>query len=541
MKRYFKNIVYLFCTASLFFTACQDDIDPLVDGLGQTERVFSPIDVEVRVFSSVNARVYWDDVKDAERYNVAFFIDSLGQDLANIDFDSPNFVQADYNIASTTSANPYIAYSLPQDTALTVYVQAISLIEGTADSKWTPYYFETGSENIITNIETTNAVIRVTWEAGTAVTSLLLTNQATKEEATYELTADEISAGEATLGAEAGTEYIVAIYNGQAVRGEVTATTKPDGTILEAGSDLVAAVAAAADGDVLLLSGGVYAYAEETNIILNKSITIVNADDASRPELQGMLFTIDGAVNVAFQGLDIDGLNGGASHTIVIGGTANVNSVSVEDCSFANYQKGIFYGNYAVAIDSVIFNNNVFANFACNGADFIDIRKSYTPVLSITHNTFNNIGYDSKRQIVRYDGNIGGSRNDFDTGSNMTELIFSNNSCYYAPGNELLYTTFSGAIITANNNLFVTPEDDRGRWGGRGTLGDEIPFDYADNYYFGTVGMYDATSGISADMYDEKATVLEENPYKKPARADFTVNTELSGNKIGASRWWTNN
>ncbi len=545
MKIYFKNIAYLFAASSMLFTAC-GDIDPLVDGLENTARVFSPTDVEVRVFNSVNARIYWDDVKNAERYNVAFFLDSLGQDLAGLDFDSESFVRADYNIGSTSSIDPYIAYGLPQDQGLTVYVQAISLIEGTANSKWTPYYFETSSENIISDIETTSSLIRVSWEAGAAVTSIVLKNETTAEETTYELTTSEISAGKASIAAAAGTAYLVSIYNGNSVRGEAVATTKPDGTLLAAGADIAAAVAAAADGDVILLSGGVYTYDVETNIKIDKSITIVNADDASRPKLTGILFTLNATdINVTLQGLDLDGLGGGESHTIIVGDVAKMGDVSVEDCSFANYQKGVFYGAYSVEIASVTFHNNVFTNFACNGADFIDIRKSYTPILTITHNTINTVGYASKRQIVRYDGNIGGSRNTFDgTGAadgSLTEINLSNNTLYYAPGNELLYLTFSGATVSAMANLFVTPEDDRGRWGGRGTVNDEIPLECAKNYYFGTKGMYDSTSGILSDFYDTKGVVLNENPYKRPARGDFSVNADLSGKKIGASRWWVNN
>ncbi|MFV0365820.1 MAG: DUF4957 domain-containing protein [Mangrovibacterium sp.] len=541
MKRYLKNIALLCCAASLSFTACEDDIDPIVEGLGNTARVFSPSDVEVRVFNNVNARVYWDDVKNAERFNVAFFIDSLGQDLANLDFESDAFVKIEYNVGSTTSADPYVAYSLPQDTALTVYVQAVSLLEGTANSKWTPVYFETKAENIISSIETTNSVIRVTWEAGAAATVVKML--ADDVETEHLLTADEIAAGAVELEAAPGTTYTISIWNGDAVRGETTATTKPDGTVVSEGADLATAIAEAADGAVLLLEGGVYAFEAETNIKIEKSITIVNADDATRPTIKNVLFTISATdIDVTLQGLNIDGLNGGDSHVITVGDVATLGNIHVEDCEISNYAKGIIYANYAVEIATITFYNNVFENIACNGADCIDIRKSYTPALTVTHNTFNNIGYDSKRQVIRFDGNIGGNRNSFDgTGANdgkQVEIIFSNNTCYYAPGNELLYTTFSGASVTANANLFVTPEDDRGRWCGRGTLADEIPFACADNHYFGTAGMYDKESGISADTYDTAGVVLEANPYKRPDRGDFSVSADLSGDEIGSSRWW---
>ncbi len=520
MKRYFKNIAYLFAAASLLFTACED-IDPLVEGLEKTTRVFSPSDVEVRVFNSVNARIYWDDVKNAERYNVAFFVDSIGQDLTNPDFDSSTFIQADYNIGSTTSSEPYIAYNLPQDTALTVYVQAISLIEGTANSKWTPFYFETKAENIISGVETTNSVIRLSWEAGTAATTIVLTNTNTKEEVSHELTSTEITTGKATVNAVAGTEYQISIYNRQTVRGTTLATTKPEGTTIEAGADLEAAITAANDGDVLLLKGGVYGYGEERNIKLDKSITIINADDASRPTLQAILFTLNATdINVTLQGLDVDGLNGGDSHTIVVGDVATLGDVRVEDCSFANYQKGLFYGNYAVEVASVTFHNNILSNFACNGADFIDIRKSWVKKLVVTHNTFNTVA-SAIRDLIRYD-NIGKD----------VEVVFNNNTVYNSSGKRILYIRNTGTI-TAHSNLITNPTgEDNGLYYSNQSSTPKP--DFANNYYYEAAG----TTDSSQIVYDESGTTLSENPCKRADRGDFSVNSNLSGDKIGASRWW---
>lgn len=281
MKRYFKNIAYLLATTSLLFASCED-IDPLVEGLGNTARMFSPTDVEVRVVNNVNARVYWTDVKGAQSYNVAFFTDSLAQNLTAIDLESENFVKIAYDVAPTTSVTPYIAYSLPQAVGLTAYVQAVSSIEGTADSKWTPVYFKTSEENIFTESVAKGQEVTLTWPADSEATSIKATNVKTNEVvATHSLTTDELSAGSATItGLEFETEYEFSILNGKVVRGTVNVTTLPNGIPAGVDDNLAEIIAAANAGETILLADGLNT-ATSGKVLVDKQITIRAAAGAS--------------------------------------------------------------------------------------------------------------------------------------------------------------------------------------------------------------------------------------------------------------------
>lgn len=395
------------------------------------------------------------------------------------------------------------------------------------------------ADNIFSTPEVTGQSVTLNWIAGAIATRVEYVDADDNFGGGFNLSEAEITNGSATItGLTFETEYTVTIYNGDVVRGETTFTTLPDGVVVAVEDDLEAVIAAVEDGETILLNGGVFT--TQGVITINKNLTIKGRYSDDRPILNVQFVVSDGvSAGFTIQGIDFVGEytdEEGAQqldHGLQIkpSDAATIGDIVVEDCTFTGQKKSLvsalsssFYAN------SLTINNCVVTDLFSNGGDFIDIRRSYIPTLTISNNTFDNCAYAEgvkARDFIRYDGYSKG--NTYDDGTNAVDITFANNTLYKCSifddsyAGRIFYTRWENNLaITCSKNIFA-----------------EMPV--VDFKYPGVVT-------FSNNYYSNSAVLLSDDPsgttldpvFSDAENGDFTVNDAndvLKTNGIGDPRW----
>lgn len=204
----------------LGFTACVDDNDWGTDS--SYSRLFRPDEITLTI-SATYIEMEFDILKDAEYYIAEINTDSL-------------YLDEVYSTSrvDTITSSPYTMTGLSGETTYYLRVRAEAPSTGQV-SNWTYYTdddeyvsFTTDGEQILNDVENADrddSSIRLSWEAGLDVTTIVVTCGGSTVQ-TITLTSSEIAAGECTVtGLEASTSYTFTIYNGTSKRGTITAST----------------------------------------------------------------------------------------------------------------------------------------------------------------------------------------------------------------------------------------------------------------------------------------------------------------------------
>src|SRR5450759_972615 len=203
MKKIFSNTgLILGLLILLPFNSCKKTIDPVVSDLTFT-RAFTPVDFSAQISNITTVTLSWVAVKNVDHYVVEIY--------QGTDFTTENLVTTSNVDASATS----FVYGLPAgDTQFTARLNAVSSLDGVAESKWISVGFKSLPENLflgyISELSGFKAVT-VRWKPGSTATAISFDN-GTKT--SYPISAAEAAAGvKIVTGVSNGTYQILSLIH----------------------------------------------------------------------------------------------------------------------------------------------------------------------------------------------------------------------------------------------------------------------------------------------------------------------------------------
>lgn len=490
MKKRFINIgLFIGLFAMLSFTACKEDIDPVVEEL-TFDRAFTPLDLSAVVTKVTTVTVSWTTAKNIDHYVLELY---EGSDFA----EASLIYSAELEASEETTQS--FDYVMPAgDTEFSSRVKAVSSLEGVDESKWATVIFRTWPENKFSGYESYMTGLNqciIHWEPGVTATALLFvegTNQTS-----YTLTAGEIAAGEKTLSDVPNGGYEIRLMNGTFSRGKISLVIEGD-LLLGAGEDLATAITALPAGGVLILTNGT-SYSFTGPINLTKSIKIRGLYDTDLPLMYTVLdaatyhmFNIDAALtasdSLVFENIEICGYpdNNNANprlrgmfdqdvalpctigeikyegcvmrdfdrHLIRLRGTATqvVNAITINDCILYDYAFGSNYGvinssNAASTIYKIDITNSTI--YYTRGAIITYSSGIACDGITISDCTFNQLAQDASSGRYIIDMN-----NTTSTGTiAINNCVFGNTSLVangIRPNTMVL--SFTGSYYTSDFN-----------------------------------------------------------------------------------------
>lgn len=535
MKNRYKGLgLFAIMLVSLLFHACED-VEPIIEEI-QYKRAFTPLELTVQVRNQMTAEVNWKAIASAE-YTL---------EISNDNLLFENIVHTETVMGTELP----VSVLLESEEQYSVRVKANSDLAGQDDSKWSALAFETDPENIFYPLADDNkgktevdTWVILTWPAESEVTHLIINPGDSQTQ--RDLTADEIAAGEVTLdGLPFDTEFIVKLYYGTnpKQRGNVTFTTLPEGETLTPADNLSEKIANANDGDVFLLTGGVYS-AFQGQITIDKSIKLQGLSSEDMPVLNVQFVLTDGAGSAKFINLEMNGSYTDETEATVIldhafqfnSATTAVGDVLIQGCKISNYNKSFISGASGVfTVDSIEVNNCVVTDIFGNGGDFIDFRASFPASIIVTNSTFANCASVSNRDLFRLDG--AGKGNTFDDGAHTPVITVIANTFYQVQNNasggkNFFYVRWqnSDEVMIVERNLMVDATSQYS------SSSDTNFPSFSKNNYFNAPGFLDTTKKV----YDNSGTHTTDDPgFANAANGDFTLsNQTLIDNQVGDPRW----
>lgn len=526
MKNKMKYIGLIIGVFSLLIVACEDKIDPIIEEI-QFERVFTPLDVTARIRNMTTAEISWNLRDDADSYVVEISEDSL------------QFASIIKTVEVARNEVP-VSIVLEGQTQYSARVKGVST-SGPADSKWAAVAFKTDAENIFLPLE--DEAIKATsvtlkWPAGETADKFIILPGNTERA----LTADEIEAGEATItGLTSETEYTIRMVRGTKQRGEAFFTTLVDigdATAVYPEDDLSAMVAAAAEGDVLVLFSGEY-LAYTGTITLNKSISIKGRLPYDKPIVHVQFVLEDGVQNVEIADLEMAGsyTDPVTSEATILDHAFQYNSsdvsygaLRVTGCTIHDYNKSLFAGSSSIVstIESITMNNCVVTNILTNSADGIDFRGAYLGSLSLTNSTFVNCA--PGRDFIRLDDTSGTFP------GRVTDVLIDRCTLYgvsNSSSRRILYVRFVDNTLTVTNSLIA---ETAGYYTNQSRSSQP---DCSNNNYFNAGAFIPGGTDTSGALFDQSTSYTTLDPgFEDAANGIFTVsNQALLDNQVGDPRW----
>lgn len=302
-------------------------------------------------------------------------------------------------------------------------------VNTTAESHWVHSNgFRITGEQIFSAVldaELKDKSVILRWRNYAGLTRIVLT-PASGSAQEITLTADDVSANMKLIeGLTPQTPYTATIYLNNLRKGIITFTTKEPSIytrILSPGDDLVAAVAAAANGDLIGLQPGTYDCLDGSGVYANlvveaKTVGIASvSNNPSDTRVNYREITLKGTgAGVRVRGINFDGLPAGANSLYfvnLIGQTAdadaaNFKNIIVENCVVSNMGNCFLRGNRAAnnahKIDTIRITNSIVNDSRYLSAyTFFTMEKLEFKSLEMVNSTFNRLG----RAIIGYSTNI---------------------------------------------------------------------------------------------------------------------------------------
>lgn len=493
---------------------CDDNIDPLVTEL-DVNRVFSPLELTARIRTLTTIELDWKTRDDADHYVVEFSEDSL-------EFNT---------IIRTVTVLPDelpLQETFDGETRYSARVKGVSG-SGLEDSKWTTVTIKTALENIFLpiqdgDIEAVTATLR--WTPNSDVTHFVINPGNVQRD----ITADEKAAGVAIVdGLTGNTNYTVLLKKGTKQRGSISFTTLidvGDATRVYPTDNLSTVIAAAADGDVLVLYPGEYSVFTGL-ITINKSITIRGLYPYDKPKVH-VQFNLESGV-AAVEVIDLD-LDGDALLTDVFryntAGT-DFGSLLIKGCTVHDFTRTLVGGNVAAKVASVTIDNCIMTDIISSGGDFIDFRNTYLADLNITNSTFDNCA--PGRDFVRMDAAVGY------TGTGLTSDVLIDHCTLYNVSNtqdRILYVRFVSNVLNVQNTLIAATD---GYYTNQAATSQPT---CNNNNYFNAVGFITPAYVASAKIDVSGNHTTLDPGFTNAVNGDFTVtNQAVKDNQVGDPRW----
>lgn len=519
MKNYLKYKYMLGLSIIALTTACEDQSTEITSI--DYNRLFAPIKLEPRVKDKTNVELSWNLTKGAVSYNIELF--------AN---DSLTFVGTPVLTFSgiTSEEMPYTITGLEGEMKYSARIQSVNETESET-SKWSGVYFKTDAEQILSSVTeedlTSNSVV-LRWTPGQTATQIVISPADVEP---HQVTAEEISAGEATItGLKPETEYTAKLMNGEKTRGTQKFKTLIDlaGAIaVNPEDDFASMIAAANDGDAFALYPGTYT----GDLTINKNIQIKAVRPSERPVINGGIKLGDGAslymTQVVLDGTNTDG------QAFVFTETGQYGEIKVDDCEIKNYSNRVCYiqnDDITANVSGITIINCLIHDIECSEGCLFDFRKAgYVVRLNIINTTVWNSA--KKSYFIRYDD---GSPN-FPGATPVITVDHCTIDGVSNPSDKgMLYVRFKGHSITFTNNLVSNMSDCTTGFSNQSSTNKPT---FANNNYFNTKNLK-SNDGGEAKFFDEQGTILDPQ-YKDAANGDFTLrNEDLIYNQVGDPRWY---
>ncbi len=509
-------------------------------------RCLEPVGLNARVNNTLGDVVTfsWDVAKDADSYILTVYTDK-------------GLTQKYLQETVKPSGVP-VQKKLDADQTYYFTVQATA--EGKQDSKVAAF-----DKSVSTFAVKDNLFLKVTGRTTSSVSLAWSTEAADASEvdrieygtpdtdspSSHALASGEIAAGSATIdGLSPSVNYEFKLFFKSALRGQVNAWTTPDVTGYTRISSLDALLnAVKTPGAKILLSMDGSPY-EVGTLDISNGFCIMGEEtaDGTKPVIQGEFQFADNWTSgndLYFEGVEF---NGGPTATAPSGfgfaiqnkngGTVdgkNIGNITYKNCVITNYTKGLMYEwGKAMVLGDVTYLSSEIGNINADGTvggDVFDIRQATTiGKLSFVDNTI----YQGMRTFIRIDAGT------------MEALVVENNTLYNlnfvdnANNAGFFGLQIAPGSVSLKNNLFIgmVEKATLGSENAKYKTADDLGVSASNNWFYNVVDSY-----FTASWPSSKAgyNALAEDPCYNAAGGLFnlTSSTEISGQNVGASKWWT--
>lgn len=553
-----NKYIYMFMTGAIILghSACVDVNDWDVDS--SYDRLFRPNGVKVSA-DATTAEISWDLSPNTNYYVIEINpTDSLyGQT------EEPRESSIVYGIDKSITTSPVTIENLVSNTKYFIRVRACSDAQG--NSHWNyleAFSFRTRSENILNAVDNSQKgedYITLSWAAGLAVTHIEYAevigtddnnNAILGETNTLQLTADQITAGEATVnGLKASTSYQFTIYNQSAPRGTRTVTTAlqaPEGNLkvqIPAGSTLTQEMldSWANEGSVTVIFDAATEYTLEgldpvtgdpagLTIPNNLSITFFGSNGVSKTILKASREVLMGGIHSYIRFENVIVKDAGAQYLFNQGSDATVSELSFKDSEFIDFARNVvrLKDQKSITIDLLSFENCIITNqggggYPCIGLD----AKEYTISKMVFTNTiFNTLSHN----VIALNNNSRGC-------ATVNSVDF-NNCTFYNTVGATRYLVDAGSAdqgptVTFNNSILGKSYGatlSNGVWAStsRGVRSKSV---VVNNTYMTADGIFGSNAIKGCIDYSGTSDDL----FNAPANGDFTIKDGGFPEGIGAS------
>lgn len=539
-----KNIKYIigsgvFALLAIFITvSCTDDNDWDVDN--SYDRLFSVQTSSLSVSpEAIKAEVKWTKTPETEYYIIEVSKDSLYNEIPMGGNNSIVFGED-----KSITGSPYIVTNLDSDSKYFIRIKAMSTTK--SESKWTyleKKSFNTKSEQImnpVTSQDKTSSTVRLSWEAGAAVTKIELLKGSTIIR-TETLGATEIAAGEITFtGLEAGTFYVANLYNNDIRRGYAMFSTfaeAPSADVViylnetdvidQAYLDDLAVQHPGKSITLAMASEATYTIEEKLTIPNNMSINFFGIAGLNKVVLN-LLNNIDYAGThsfITFRNLNID--CGGKGYVMNQSVAATVDKIEFDDCIIQNAATSFFrmQSTAEKTVNSLILNNCVFRNIG-SGYYFVHVdtgsgsNKGVVKNLTMSNSTFDNVCATSNGKGFIY------SRD-----TSMESIEITNCTMYAIGGGSNYFVDFASTNNGATS--FTITNTILGKTGGntfRGIRAKTLP---SITNTYATSEWYQASNAVTYSNYSGTAADL----FTDPENGDFSYKDGSFDSNVGDPQW----
>lgn len=416
MKKLFNiNIYTLFLTFAVLATiaGCKKVNDYKADGNPQ---LFRPGSVKVSG-GQTTAAVTWTNSVQAPagvkyKYTIQFSRDTT-------------FATVDFTLTSDSTGVIATSDSLKIRTTYWARVKTNATADRAA-SEWaeSAHFQLTGEQYFlpVRDLEIKETAVTLRWNSTPGLSKITLTpGSGTPFDVT--LTASDLTAGlKLITGLTAGTKYSAELYAGTKSKGFVTFTLPAATvytTILNAGADINATIAAAADGAVIGLNPGTYNTGAVITTILKKTVTLKST--SGNPSDTKVIFkemTLKGTgAGLNVSGIEFDGTTNAAAYFVNCTGAladaelCTYTQVTVENCNIHDVTTAFFRGNRGAAAGdykmtqvsvktTIAYNIGSLLNFTCFTFDKMSLGS-----FTMSKSTFYNYG----NQLISHATTVSGT------------------------------------------------------------------------------------------------------------------------------------
>ena len=376
-------------------------------------RCLEPLNLDYTISDGDSVIFSWDLVTGSDKFALQIAKDSC----AFTDKDGKLYASV---VKDTSISADQVPCGVQLDPDQTYYFRVQAQVSDNSKefSKWSVFVDSIATYAVRSNLNPkvtgrTATSLTLSWDQDPEVTHIFYTPR-DGEQARYNLTADDIKAGSATVsGLTASTNYTVGLYFQSANRGELSLYTMPAFDDTEAVvSDLAGLQAAFADKAPkvkLTMDGSPYELGQ-VDLLGDMEIYGEEAADGTRPVILGEVHINTTALDHFYSegvewngneyefGFPIQIKNGGGLSDVQIG------SITYKNSTITGYSKGLIYEwGQSFNLKTYTVDGCTISNILTGSGDGFDLRSTNGTTTVDVINFLNSTIYNSFRSFIRLD------------------------------------------------------------------------------------------------------------------------------------------